>query len=158
MEIVRPGTGDPVPAGEIGEIVVTSLDPHHPWIRLALGDLTAAMPGPSPCGRSNMRIKGWMGRADQTTKVKGMFVRPEQIAQIAERHPELERLRLVVTRENETDVMTLKAECASTREAVRNEVTSTLRAVTKLQGAVDLVALGSLPNDGKVISDERDKR
>jgi phenylacetate-CoA ligase len=158
MEIVRPGTGDPVPEGEVGEIVVTSLDLHHPWIRLTLGDLTAAMPGPSPCGRSNMRIRGWMGRADQTTKVKGMFVRPEQIAQIAERHPELERLRLVVTRENETDVMTLKTECASPSEAVRDEVTATLRAVTKLQGAVDLVALRSLPNDGKVISDERDKR
>ena len=99
MEIVRPGTGDPVAEGEVGEIVVTSLDPHHPWIRLAIGDLTAALSGPSPCGRSNMRIKGWMGRADQTTKVKGMFVRPEQIAEIGKRHPELGRLRLVVTRE-----------------------------------------------------------
>ena len=108
LEIVRPGTGDPVAEGDVGEIVVTSLDPHHPWIRLALGDLTAALPGPSPCGRSNMRIKGWMGRADQTTKVKGMFVRPEQIAEIAKRHPELGRLRLVVTREGETDAMTLK--------------------------------------------------
>ena len=113
MEIVRPGTGDPVAPGDVGEIVVTSLDPHHPWIRLAIGDLTAALPGPSPCGRSNMRIKGWMGRADQTTKVKGMFVRPEQIAEIGKRHPELGRLRLVVTREDETDVMTLKCECAS---------------------------------------------
>ncbi len=157
MEIVRPGTGDPVPEGEIGEIVVTSLDPHHPWIRLALGDLTAAMPGPSPCGRSNMRIKGWMGRADQTTKVKGMFVRPEQIAQIAERHPELERLRLVVTREGEIDAMTLRAECGSPSETLRSEIASTLRAVTKLQGTVELVAPGSLPNDGKVISDERNK-
>jgi phenylacetate-CoA ligase len=155
MEIVRPGTGDPVPEGEIGEIVVTSLDPHHPWIRLALGDLTAALPGPSPCGRSNMRIKGWMGRADQTTKVKGMFVRPEQVAEIGKRHPELGRLRLVVTREGETDAMTLKAECASPSEALQSELAATLRAVTKLQGAVELVAPGSLPKDGRVISDER---
>jgi phenylacetate-CoA ligase len=155
MEIVRPGTGDPVPEGEIGEIVVTSLDLHHPWIRLALGDLTAALPGPSRCGRSNMRIKGWMGRADQTTKVKGMFVRPEQIAEIAKRHRELGRLRLVVTRESETDVMTLRAECTLPSEVLRAEVASTLRAMTKLQGAVELVAAGALPNDGKVISDER---
>ena len=107
VEIVRPGTGDPVPQGEVGEIVVTNLDPHHPQIRLAVGDLTAALPGTSPCGRTSMRIKGWMGRADQTTKVKGMFVRPEQVAEIARRHPELGKLRLVVTREGETDAMTL---------------------------------------------------
>jgi phenylacetate-CoA ligase len=155
LEIVRPGTGDPVSEGEVGEIVVTSLDPEHPWIRLALGDLTAAMPGKSSCGRSNMRIKGWMGRADQTTKVKGMFVRPEQVAEIAKRHSELGRLRLVVTREDETDAMTLKAECASPSEPLRDEVASTLRAVTKLGGLVDLVPAGSLQNDGKVIADER---
>ena len=155
MEIVRPGTGDPVAEGDVGEIVVTSLDPDHPWIRLALGDLTAALPGPSPCGRSNMRIKGWMGRADQTTKVKGMFVRPEQIAEIAKRHPELGRLRLVVTREGETDAMTLKAECASSSGVLREQVAASLRAVAKLGGAVELVAPGSLPNDGKVIADER---
>jgi phenylacetate-CoA ligase len=155
LEIVRPGTGDPVAEGDVGEIVVTSLDPHHPWIRLALGDLTAALPGPSPCGRTNMRIKGWMGRADQTTKVKGMFVRPEQIAEVGKRHPELGRLRLVVTRSGETDAMTLKAESTSVSEAIRNEIASTLRAVTKLGGAVELVPPKSLPNDGKVISDER---
>lgn len=155
MEIVRPGTGDPVPEGEIGEIVVTSLDLHHPWIRLALGDLTAALPGLSPCGRSNMRIKGWMGRADQTTKVKGMFVRPEQIAEIGKRHPQLERLRLVVTRDGETDAMTLRAESGSPSEALQSDIAATLRAVTKLQGGVELVAPGSLPKDGKVISDER---
>jgi phenylacetate-CoA ligase len=155
MEIVRPGTGDPVTEGDVGEIVVTSLDPDHPWIRLALGDLTAALPGTSPCGRTNMRIKGWMGRADQTTKVKGMFVRPEQIAEIGRRHPELGRLRLVVTREGETDVMTLRCECASASEALRGHIASTLRTVTKLQGAVDLVGPASLPNDGKVIADER---
>jgi phenylacetate-CoA ligase len=155
MEIVRPGTGDPTTQGDVGEIVVTSLDTHHPWIRLALGDLTATLPGPSPCGRSNMRIKGWMGRADQTTKVKGMFVRPEQIAEIGRRHPELGRLRLVVTRAGEADVMTLKAECGSPAEALRGDLASTLRTVTRLQGTVDLVAPGNLPNDGKVIADER---
>jgi phenylacetate-CoA ligase len=155
LEIVRPGTGDPVAEGDVGEIVVTSLDTHHPWIRLAIGDLTAALPGRSPCGRTNVRIKGWMGRADQTTKVKGMFVRPEQIADIARRHPELGRLRLVVTREGEVDVMTLKAECGSPSEALRGEIAATLRAVAKLGGAVELVAPGGLPNDGKVISDER---
>jgi phenylacetate-CoA ligase len=155
LEIVRPGTGDPVAEGDVGEVVVTSLDLHHPWIRLAVGDLTAVLPGRSPCGRSNMRIKGWMGRADQTSKVKGMFVRPEQIAEIARRHPELGRLRLVVTRAGETDVMTLRCECASPSEALRADIAATLRAVTKLQGNVDFVAPGRLPNDGKVISDER---
>jgi phenylacetate-CoA ligase len=155
MEIVRPSTGDPVTPGDVGEIVVTTLDPHHPWIRLALGDLTAALPGGSPCGRSNMRIKGWMGRADQTTKVKGMFVRPEQVAEIGKRHPELGRLRLVVTREGETDAMTLKCECGAPTEALRGEVAASLRAVAKLGGAVELVAAGSLPNDGKAIADER---
>jgi len=155
IEIVRPGTGDPVAEGDVGEIVVTSLDPDHPLIRLALGDLTAALPGRSPCGRSNMRIKGWMGRADQTTKVKGMFVRPEQVAEIATRHPELGRLRLVVTRDGEADAMTLRCECASPGEALQQRLTETLRNVTKLGGAVELVAPGSLPNDGKAISDER---
>jgi phenylacetate-CoA ligase len=155
MEIVRPGTGNAVTDGDVGEIVVTSLDPEHPWIRLAIGDLTAALPGQSLCGRTNMRIKGWMGRADQTTKVKGMFVRPEQIAEIARRHPELRRLRLVVTREGETDVMTLRCECASPADALRNEIAATLRAVTKLGGGVEVVAPQSLPNDGKVIADER---
>lgn len=155
VEIVRPGTGDPVAEGDVGEIVVTSLDSDHPWIRLALGDLSAALPGPSPCGRTNMRIKGWMGRADQTTKVKGMFVRPEQIAEIGKRHPELGRLRLVITRAGEADAMTLKAECASPDEALRSEIAATLRALTKLGGAVNLVPPGSLQNDGKVIADER---
>ncbi|MGW1421205.1 phenylacetate--CoA ligase family protein [Bradyrhizobium manausense] len=155
MEIVKPGTGDPVSPGDVGEIVVTSLDPHHPWIRLALGDLTAELPGPSKCGRTNMRIKGWMGRADQTTKVKGMFVRPEQIAEIGKRHAALGRLRLVVTRQGETDAMTLKAETPAASDALREEIASSLRAVTKLGGAVELVDPGALPNDGKVIADER---
>ena len=155
LEIVRPGTGEPVAGGDVGEIVVTTLDPDHPWIRLAIGDLTAALPGDSPCGRTNLRIKGWMGRADQTTKVKGMFVRPEQIVEIGKRHPELGRLRLVVQRDNEQDVMMLRCECASHDEALREVITSTLRAVTKLGGSVELVAPGSLRNDGKVIADER---
>jgi phenylacetate-CoA ligase len=155
FEIVRPGTGDPVSEGDVGEIVVTSLDSDHPWIRLALGDLTAALPGQGSCGRTNMRIKGWMGRADQTTKVKGMFVRPEQVAEIGRRHPELGRLRLVVTRESETDVMTLKAEAATSDAKLQEAVTATLRAVTKLGGTVDCVPPRSLPNDGKVIVDER---
>ena len=155
LEIVKPGTGDPVAPGDVGEIVVTSLDPHHPWIRLALGDLTAALPGVSRCGRTNMRIKGWMGRADQTTKVKGMFVRPEQIAEIGKRHSALGRLRLVVTRQGESDVMTLKAETAAANDALREEVANSLRAVTKLGGNVELVSPGALPNDGKVIADER---
>ncbi|MGJ4945811.1 phenylacetate--CoA ligase family protein [Bradyrhizobium sp. HKCCYLS1011] len=155
VEIVRPGTGDPVAEGDVGEIVVTSLEPEHPWIRLALGDLTAALPGISRCGRTNMRIKGWMGRADQTAKIKGMFVRPEQVAEIGKRHPELGRLRLVVSRAGEADAMTLRAECASAGAALQTELAATLRSVTKLGGNVELVAKGSLPNDGKVIADER---
>jgi phenylacetate-CoA ligase len=155
LEIVRPGTGEPVPPGEVGEIVVTSFDHDHPWIRLALGDLSAVLPGVSPCGRTNMRIKGWMGRADQTTKVKGMFVRPEQIAEVAQRHPQLARLRLVVTRRGETDAMTLKAECAQPSDALAQAVADTLRAVTKLGGTVEFVAPAGLPNDGKVIEDTR---
>jgi phenylacetate-CoA ligase len=155
VEIVRPGTGDPVAEGEVGEIVVTSFDPHHPWIRLATGDLSAVMKGASPCGRTNARIKGWMGRADQTTKVKGMFVRPEQIAELSRQHPALKKLRLVVTRENEQDAMTLRAESANGGADLPDKVAATLQAVTKLKGRVEIVSVGSLPNDGKVISDER---
>ncbi len=155
VEIVRPGTGEPVPVGEVGEVVVTSLDLLHPRIRLALGDLTAAMPGSSPCGRTNMRIRGWMGRADQATKVKGMFVRPEQITEVARRHPELGRLRLVITREGERDSMTLLAETRTQDAALASAVAATLRIVTDLKGDAHFVAPGSLPNDGKVISDER---
>jgi len=155
VEIVRPGTGDPVPDGDVGEVVVTSFNPDYPMIRLGTGDLSAIMPGASPCGRTNMRIKGWMGRADQTAKVKGMFVHPKQIAEVASRHPELTRLRLIVTRDNEQDVMTLAAECAAPGEALEGAVAASLQAVTKLKGAVKLVASGTLPNDGKVIADER---
>jgi phenylacetate-CoA ligase len=155
LEIVRPGTGDPVADGEVGEVVVTSFNPDYPMIRLATGDLSAVLAGASPCGRTNTRIKGWMGRADQTTKVKGMFVRPEQIAEVVRRHPELSRVRLVVTREAEQDAMTLQAECATPSDGFEQTIGETLQAMTKLKGAVKLVAPGALPNDGKVIADER---
>jgi len=155
VEIVRPGTGDPVAEGEVGEVVVTSFNPDYPMIRLGTGDLSALLPGISPCGRTNRRIKGWMGRADQTAKVKGMFVHPKQIAEVAARHPELKRLRLVVGRQAEQDTMTLMAESATRDTGLETAVAATLQSVTKLKGAVTLVAPGELPNDGKVISDER---
>ena len=155
VEIVRPGTGDPVAEGEVGEVVVTAFNPDYPMIRLATGDLSAVLPGRSPCGRSNMRIKGWMGRADQTTKVKGMFVHPAAVAEVGKRHPELARLRLAVTRAGEQDVMTLLAECSAPTPGLAEVVAATLQSVTKLRGEVKLVAPGSLPNDGKVIADER---
>jgi phenylacetate-CoA ligase len=155
LEIVRPGTGDPVADGEVGEVVGTSFNPDYPMIRLATGDLSAVLAGRSPCGRTNLRIKGWMGRADQTTKVKGMFVHPAHVAQVARRHPELGRVRLAVSREAEQDVMTLYAECASASEDLSDAVGASLQSVTKLRGRVSLVKPGSLPNDGKVIADER---
>ncbi len=155
VEIVRSGTGDPVAEGEVGEVVVTSFNPDYPMIRLGTGDLSAILPGVSACGRTNMRIKGWMGRADQTAKIKGMFVHPKQIAEVASRHPELKRLRLVVGREAEQDTMTLQAECAAQDGALSSAVAATLLSVTKLKGMVTLVAPGALPNDGKVIADER---
>ncbi len=155
VEIVRPGTGDPVAEGEVGEVVVTTLDPQHPVIRLAVGDLTAVLPGASPCGRTNMRIKGWMGRADQTAKVKGMFVRPDQIAEVVKRHKEIGKARLVVTRQGEMDVMVLKVEVAGAAAGLSEAIAATVQAIVKLKGAVELVAPGSLPNDGKVIDDQR---
>jgi phenylacetate-CoA ligase len=155
VEIVRPGTGDPVTEGEVGEIVVTNLDPHHPQIRLAVGDLTAVLPGVSACGRTNTRIKGWMGRADQTAKIKGMFVRPEQVAEIAKRHAEIVKLRLVVGRANEVDTMTLKAEINAEAAGLLDAMSLSLQQITKLKGAVEILPRGSLPNDGKVIADER---
>jgi phenylacetate-CoA ligase len=155
VEIVRPGTGDPVADGEVGEVVVTTFNPDYPMVRLATGDLSAVLAGASPCGRTNTRIKGWMGRADQTTKVKGMFVHPEQIAEVARRHLELTRVRLTVTREAEQDAMTLMAECATPSDGFEQTIAETLQSVTKLKGAVKLVPPGTLPNDGKVIADER---
>ena len=155
LEIVRPGTGDPVAAGEVGEVVVTTFNRDYPMIRLATGDLSAILPGTSPCGRTNMRIKGWLGRADQTTKVKGMFVHPEQVALIARRHPGLGRLRIVVSRDGEQDAMVLRAESASAEAGLAEALALTLADVTKLKGRVEIAAPGSLPNDGKVIADER---
>jgi phenylacetate-CoA ligase len=155
VEIVRPGTGDPVSDGEVGEVVVTSFNADYPMIRLATGDLSAVLAGRSPCGRTNMRLKGWMGRADQTTKIKGMFVHPGQVAEVAKRHPELGRVRLRVTREAEQDVMTLAAECAAPASGLTDTVAASLQAVTKLRGRVEFVAPGTLPNDGKIIADER---
>ncbi len=155
VEIVRPGTGDPVAQGEVGEVVVTCFNADYPMIRLATGDLSAVLPGRSPCGRTNTRIKGWMGRADQTTKIKGMFVHPGEVAEVARRHPELGRVRLAVTRAAEQDVMTLSAECAAPAAGLAEAVEATLQSVTKLRGEVRLVAPGTLPNDGKVIADER---
>ncbi len=155
IEIVRPGTGDPVADGEVGEVVVTSFNRDYPMIRLATGDLSAVLAGRSPCGRTNLRIKGWMGRADQTTKVKGMFVHPAQVAEIAKRHPELGRVRLAVTREAEQDTMTLYAECRGAQAGLDEALAASLQAVTKLRGRVKLVEPGSLPNDGKMIADER---
>ena len=155
VEIVRPGTGDPLPDGEVGEVVVTSFNRDYPMIRLATGDLSALIRGVSPCGRTNARIKGWMGRADQTAKVKGMFVHPKQIAEVAARHPELKRVRLVVDREAEQDTMTLLAECAPADAALAAAIAATLQSITKLKGSVKLVTPGTLPNDGKLIADER---
>ena len=155
VEIVRPGTGDPVPEGEVGEVVVSSFNPDYPMIRLGTGDLSAVMPGVSPCGRTNIRLRGWMGRADQTAKVKGMFVHPKQIAEVASRHAELKRLRLVVGREAEQDTMTLLAESTASGAALESAIAASLQSITKLKGTVKLVAPGSLPNDGKIIADER---
>ena len=152
VEIVRPGTGDPVPPGEVGEVIVTTLNPDYPLIRFATGDLSAIMPGASPCGRSNMRIKGWMGRADQTTKIKGMFVRPEQVAALVARHPDARRARVVASRDGEMDAMTVQIETEACDTArYEASVIETL----KLRGKIVLVPPGSLPNDGKVIEDTR---
>ncbi|WP_028793509.1 phenylacetate--CoA ligase family protein [Thalassobaculum salexigens] len=155
IEIVRPGTGDPVPDGEVGEVVVTVLNPDYPLVRFATGDLSAVLAGESPCGRTNLRIKGWMGRADQTTKVKGMFVHPSQVAAIAARHKEIARARLTVTGEKGVDAMALSVEVSGGGEALRVRIAESLQAVTKMRGGVTLVAPGSLPNDGKVIDDQR---
>jgi phenylacetate-coenzyme A ligase PaaK-like adenylate-forming protein len=155
VEIVRPGTGEPVPDGEAGEVVVTTLDPRHPMIRLAVGDLSAFLPGISACGRTNRRIRGWMGRADQTAKIRGMFVRPEQVAETIRRYPSIQRARLVVTREGEADAMILRAETTSADPDLSPALAATLQSVTKLRGEIELVEPGTLPKDGKVIADER---
>jgi len=155
VEIVRPGTGDPVPEGEVGELVVTTLNPDYPLIRFGTGDLSALLPGACPTGRTNARIKGWMGRADQTTKIRGMFVHPAQVADIARRFPEVIKARLVVSGEMANDVMTLKVEAATAPQGLDARIGEAIRDVTKLRGDVQLLQPGSLPNDGKVIEDAR---
>ena len=152
VEIVTPGTGNPVPEGEIGEVLVTTLNEDYPLIRFATGDLSAMLPGMSSCGRTNMRMVGWKGRADQTTKIKGMFVHPEQVAQIVEKHGEVKKARVVVTRSNEADVFTVKLE---TEVGEVERYKSTVQEILKLRGRVEICAPGTLPNDGKVIDDQR---
>ena len=155
VEIVRPGTGDPVPEGEVGEIVVTPLNPDYPLVRFATGDLSAVMPGASPCGRTNTRIRGWMGRADQTTKVRGMFVHPSQVAEVVRRHAEIVRARLLLTSADNQDVMTLRCESETGDPGVADAIAATVRDVCKLRGQIEIVTPGSLANDGKVIEDAR---
>ena len=155
VEIVRPGTGDPVADGEVGEVVVTTLNPDYPLIRFGTGDLSAVLPGPCPTGRTNARIKGWLGRADQTTKVRGMFVHPSQVAEIARKHPEVRKSRLVVSGEMANDRMHLHIEVEGRPEGLADKVAASIRDITKLRGEVTLCAPGSLPNDGKVIEDRR---
>jgi len=155
VEIVRPGTGDPVPEGEVGELVVTTLNPDYPLIRFGTGDLSAVLPGRCPSGRTHTRIKGWMGRADQTTKVRGMFVHPSQVAEVIRRSPEVSKARLVISGELANDQMLLCAEVAGEPAGLADRLSEALRDVTKLRGTVELRAPGSLPNDGKVIEDAR---
>ncbi len=155
VEIVRPGIGDPVPDGEVGEVVATLFRPEYPLIRFATGDLSAVLPGASPCGRTNMRLKGWMGRADQTTKVKGMFVHPAQVAEVVKRHPGVKKARLVVAKDGDADVMTLRCEAAGDTAGLAERIAETIQNVCKLKGRAEIVQPGSLPNDGKVIEDAR---
>jgi phenylacetate-CoA ligase len=155
LEIVRPGTGDPLPAGEVGEVVITSFNRDYPLIRFATGDLSAVLPGASPCGRTNVRIKGWMGRADQSTKVRAMFVTPAQVSDVTRRHPEVLRARLIVEGEAGNDRMTLKCEARDRPAGLAEAIVTSIRDVTKLRGEVELVPPGTLPNDGKVIEDQR---
>ncbi|MEO1796443.1 MAG: phenylacetate--CoA ligase family protein [Pseudomonadota bacterium] len=152
VEIVTPGTGDPLPPGEVGEVLVTTLNADYPLIRFATGDMSAVMPGESPCGRTNMRIKGWMGRADQTTKIKGMFVRPEQVAALVARHPEVTRARIVAGREGEADTLTLRIEGEAAAAGAYGE---SVTAIMKLRGTVEVVGAGELPADGVLIEDTR---
>jgi phenylacetate-CoA ligase len=155
LEIVRPGTGDPVKAGEVGEVVITSFNRDYPLIRFGTGDLSAVLPGASPCGRTNVRIKGWMGRADQSTKVRAMFVTPAQVAEVLKRHREVLRARLVVEGEEGNDRMTLVCEARERPAGLAEALVVSLRDVTKLRGEAQLVDPGTLPNDGKVIEDKR---
>ncbi|TDE36054.1 phenylacetate--CoA ligase family protein [Antarcticimicrobium sediminis] len=153
VEIVTPGTGTPVAPGEVGEVVVTTLNPDYPLVRFATGDLSAVLPGQSPCGRTNMRIKGWMGRADQTTKIKGMFVRPEQVAQLVEKHAEIIKARVIATRDGEMDAMTVQIEAESGGDG--GTYSASVADLLKLKGKIEVVAPGTLPKDGLVIEDQR---
>jgi len=155
LEIVRPGTGDPVADGEVGEVIVTSLNPEYPLIRFATGDLSAIMEGQSPCGRTNKRIKGWMGRADQTAKVRGMFIHPEQVDKVFKRHEEITKARLVVEWKNESDQLTLKCETDQASDELNSKICDSIRQICKVRGDVEFVDLGSLANDGTVIEDAR---
>lgn len=155
VELVKPGTGDPVQPGEIGEVVVTTLNPEYPLIRFATGDLSAALPGPCPTGRTNLRIRGWMGRADQTAKLRGMFVHPPQIAEVVSRHPQIGRARLVIDQENHQDIATLRCEAERAEEGLADAVGETFRAVCRVRAEVSFCEPGSLPEDGKVIEDQR---
>jgi len=155
IEIVRPGTGDPVPEGEVGELVVTTLNPDYPLIRFGTGDLTAILPGHCPTGRTQTRIKGWLGRADQTTKVRGMFVHPGQVAQVAKRFPEVVRARLVISGEMANDQMALRVEVIDQPDGLVQRIADAVRDVTKLRADIELLNPGTLPNDGKVIEDAR---
>ena len=152
VEIVTPGTGDTVPEGEVGEVVVTTLNPDYPLVRFATGDLSAVLPGQSPCGRTNMRIKGWMGRADQTTKVKGMFVRPEQVAALVARHEGVQRARVIVSRDGEADTMLVRVEGDGVETS---DIVASVKEILKLSGTVEVVPQGDLPRDGVVIEDTR---
>lgn len=156
LEIVRPGTNQPVPEGEVGEVVVTTLNPDYPLLRFGTGDLSAILPGASPCGRSNLRIRGWLGRADQTTKVRGLFVHPGQVAQVVARHPDVLRARLVVAGAVGKDSMLLRIEVPQASDTLAEQVANSVREITKLRAEVECMAPGTLPNDGKVIEDIRD--
>ncbi|MGH2362027.1 MAG: phenylacetate--CoA ligase family protein, partial [bacterium] len=155
IELVRPGSGDPVGPGEVGEVVITTFNKDYPLIRFGTGDLSATLPGTSPCGRTNVRIKGWMGRADQTTKVRAMFVTPKQVNELLRRHPEIARARLVIDGETGNERMTLRCELREQPAGISEAIAASIRDVTKLRGEVEVVARGSLPNDGKVIEDLR---
>ena len=155
VEIVRPGTGEAVASGEVGEVVVTNLGAEYPLIRFATGDLSAVLPGASPCGRTNLRIRGWMGRADQTAKVRGMFIHPEQVDRVVKRHSEIGRARLVVDWIEQADQLTLQCECKSTDPALPAAIAESIRSICKLRGEVEIVVPDSLPNDGKIIDDIR---
>jgi phenylacetate-CoA ligase len=152
---VRPGSGDPVGEGEVGEVVVTNLGLEYPLLRFATGDLSAYLPGSSPCGRTNQRIRGWMGRADQTAKVRGMFIHPQQVDRVVKRHAEIGKARLVIDWVDQADRITLQCECDADDAALGAAIADSIRSICKLRGEVEIVAAGSLPNDGKVIDDIR---